>query len=226
MIHFSDASPTNRTVMGAQRLDAQATRTPVNHLARVRGHLLDVLGRGVAQRHRARIVQHRRQVRGDGEKGERLKYARVDEAADGERHGQHDDEHDDELGEHDERPGHDGAHDATCVLHAPHAVRYGPGTVAAGTRAAVLVVVVAGATVDGSNGASVKPVTLVLLLLVLVLLISVIVVVVVAVIHQTLVAVRVVVSASLVGLFGPRLVQFKAAKFVLIPFHFQLHIFK
>ncbi len=68
------------------------------------GDLFDVLGRGVSERHRARIGEHGGRVRWQRQEGEQLKDTRVQEIADGERRRQDDHKHDNEFGEEDQRP--------------------------------------------------------------------------------------------------------------------------
>ena len=57
VIHFFNTSLANTTMMGSQRLNTQAPRTPVNNLTGVFGLLFNVLRRCIAQWHRSIQVQ-------------------------------------------------------------------------------------------------------------------------------------------------------------------------
>ena len=139
MVHFSHATLAHRAVVSSQRLDAETARTAVDDLAWIGGHLLDVLGRGVAERHCARIGEHGGEMGGEREEYERVEQDGVEQISDRVRRRQDHDEHDDELGVEYEKPRDARAYHAARVFDAPRARHDQPRTPAARTVAAVLV---------------------------------------------------------------------------------------
>ena len=126
-------------MVGPERFYAQTARTPVYNLARILGLFLDVLGRGIVQRHRARIREHGGRMRRQRQYNEHMENDRVYEAAYSVWRRQNDHEHDHELGVEYEKPGNGRTYEAAYVFYAPYARRYGPWAFAA--WAAVFLVV-------------------------------------------------------------------------------------